>query len=130
MKDDSTAGTGNPRPSATLLSGILAFAIVTLGAVAYSYFVQARSMFPADALIIQTHGHNDKALQAVRGADIPTLTIVDTSQIHAASFLTSLTFTACYLAAVFIGYYCVLALLKRFTNATGNALSGTGIREA
>ena len=104
-----------------LLPRILAFAVVSLAAVAYSYFIQARRIFPPDALIIQTFGHNDKALQAVRGADIPTLTIIDTSQIHAASFSASMFFTVGYLAVIFIGYYCLLSLLKRLFNPTGNA---------
>ena len=96
-----------------LLPQLIAFALTSIGALCWSYFFWNPNFIPPDALIIQTFGHNDKALQALKSANLPMMKMVDTTTIHRVSLFHQAVFTTRYLAIVFILYFFVLVFLKR-----------------
>jgi len=92
---------------------LIAFALIVFAETSYSYSRVFVSPYPSDALIIQTHGHNNEALSALNTAHIDGLTTIDTTTVRRASFGASLLGTTHLFAVVFIGFFGIVALLKR-----------------
>ena len=93
------------------LPHLIAFALIVLAETSYSYSHAFASMYPSDALIIHTHGHNNEALSALKHID--GLITIDTTTIRRASFGVSLLGTTRLFAIVFVGFFGMVALLKR-----------------
>lgn len=104
-----------------LLPYLIAFAVISIGAACWVHFGGGNTLFPPDALIIRTFGHNDKALQALNSAEIPMMTMVDTATIRQASFFHQAVGTTRYLAIIFTLYFCALVLLKRLFHTNNGA---------
>jgi hypothetical protein len=87
---------------------ITSFVIAGISWALYS----GHTLFPADALIIQTHGHNKEIQEAISALHLDMVKTVDTALIRRASFTSSVIWTIGNTLATLIVFLSVTRILK------------------
>ena len=97
---------------------ILAFVIMVVVMAAFPFFVSIKPIFPSDALVVNSHGHNAEVQRALEAANLPYLSIAGGASAHTPTFASFLWAYTRHFAVAFAIFFVLLFLMQRLLRAT------------